>query len=204
MRLLMIALAAGIGLGPGPSVAQTQIQQILPDTPYEGRIRLARFLDEPDGYCLDIPGSADRQIPNVPMWVHTCHMFPRPDQVVTVDPAAGLSWQAGGATLCLTAAAIEENAEFSLAPCDGRPEQRIAFTASAQMQLADSELCLHVASFGPSPFGIPTSNEDEYGRGIPINPPVSHLARPLVALPCAAGDPGFSRWVAMPEFAFGR
>jgi hypothetical protein len=192
-----------LALLPMPLAAQQDAPTITapsgvfaPGEAYEGRIRLTRFLDEPDGYCLDIPGGPGRRIEDVPMWVHTCHMFAWPDQVVRVAPEGGLVFDGD---LCLTADALEAGAGFDLAACDGRPEQDVALTDAMQLRIGGTDLCVHVAGFGPSPFGLSTNGEDRFGRGVPINPPMSHLARPLTALPCASGDPGFSRWTAMPE-----
>ena len=61
---------------------------------YEGQIRLSRFLDEPDGYCLDVPGPANAVMLEMPLIAHTCHADPLSDQVFQFNEAGSgvLRW----------------------------------------------------------------------------------------------------------------
>lgn len=163
----------------------------------EGIVRLARNLDEPDGYCLDVPGAPGNPIMRIPVWAHTCHMFVESDQQfrLTYKGKRHLSWFDGDGYQCLTAASLKAGARFSFADCDDSIRQAITYTAAMQLQMENSDLCIHVKSFGPGPRQAPSEGEDRFGRGMPINAAMSHLARPLELQPCSSGDPGYSRWL---------
>ncbi|WP_415404643.1 hypothetical protein [Tateyamaria sp. SN3-11] len=74
----MAAVTAGTAVAQGAALAEG----------YEGRIRLVRFLDEPDGYCVDVPGGGDRVMLSMPAIAHTCHLDPLQDQVLLTDGGA--------------------------------------------------------------------------------------------------------------------
>lgn len=162
---------------------------------YTGRIRLIRFLDEPDGYCIDVPGPPDNPFLDVKPWAHTCHMFALSDQVFHFD-ARGVSdirWTDGRKNLCLKPDTAEAGSLMSFVQCDQSASQKFAYV-DRQFKLEGTDLCIHVEMTGPAYRQQAAEGEDSYGRGRPINPQKSHLARFLVMQGCSTGDPGFSRW----------
>ena len=163
---------------------------------YEGRIRLTRFLDEPDGYCLDVPGPVSNLFLDWPMWAHTCHPDPFADQVFRFnkDGAGRLHWVFEAHDLCVTANTAEAGAGFKLAACDQPAVQSFDYTETGQFRLKDTELCINVEKTGPGPRQPVAEGQDARGRGQAINPQYSHLARKLELQPCTEGDRAMSRW----------
>ncbi|MDX8350263.1 hypothetical protein SLH49_19905 [Cognatiyoonia sp. IB215446] len=168
---------------------------------YEGRIRLVRFLDEPDGYCIDVPGPADRAILAMPAIAHTCHFDPLPDQVFIFNGNGNgmIRWEFGGRSACLTAASAQAEAPFSFEDCEANELQNFTFKEIGELRLSDSDLCLAVEATGPRFDEALEPRQDARGRGRPVNPKFSHLARALQLSTCGEGDPSFQRWQAYPD-----
>lgn len=168
---------------------------------YTGRVRLVRFLDEPDGYCLDVPGGGDRVLLQMPAIAHTCHFDPLADQVFSLS-AQGLGqivWNNAGQSVCLTADAAKDGAGFGFQSCDEVHAQRFVFETNGEIRLRGSDLCMSVERTGPGFGAPPIEDQDAFGRGRAVNPQYTHLARALVLAPCGAGDPSMQRWMAYPE-----
>lgn len=174
---------------------------LLDDQSYEGRIRLASFLDEPDGYCVDIPGGPGNPIPIFNgLWAHTCHMFTEIDQVFAIN-SRGLNQITWGnhpdeSLRCVTALDDQAGGAVGISLCDESSNQKFSYNSDGQFQLVESELCIFVQATGPAPRQELVDGQDSRGRGLPINPQASHLARALVLQPCISGDDRFSRWIA--------
>lgn len=168
---------------------------------YQGRIRLVRFLDEPDGYCIDVPGSAERAMLAMPAIAHTCHFDPLPDQVFIFNSSGNglIRWEFGGRSACLTAGAAQQGAPISFKDCGPNEMQKFTFTDIGDLRLSDSDLCLAVETTGPRFDETLGPQQDARGRGRPINPKFSHLARALQLSNCGEADPSFQRWQAYPD-----
>jgi len=166
---------------------------------YTGRIRLTRFLDEPDGYCLDVPGPAHAVMLQFPLVAHTCHMDALKDQVFDFNKGGQglLRWTTEEHDLCFTADAAEALSRINLRPCDQPALQSFTGTAVGEIKLSDTELCIHVERTGPVMLVPPTEGQDAFGRGRPVNPQFSHLMRRLELRACGDGDPSLSRWQAL-------
>ncbi len=163
---------------------------------YEGRIRLVRFLDEPDGYCFDVPGAGDRVMLTMPPIAHTCHFDPLADQVFAFNRGGDglIQWRNAQQSVCLAADAAQAGARFAFDACGGSPHQSFDYTDRGEFRLRDTELCLSVEATGRSFDEQPNSEHDEFGRGRPVNPKYTHLARALVLDICGLGDPSLQRW----------
>ena len=146
----------------------------------EGLVALVDFLDEPEGYCLDVPGWGRRLNLEAPLMAHTCkpgaadELFtrghPGPDQ---------LFMQAYG--LCVTAESRAPGSRLFMKNCESSPLQRFSFESSGQIRLASGDVCMTVAG----------------GKGTRAGGP-SHLKRDLSLEPCESADPDLSRW-KLPE-----
>ncbi len=147
-------------------------------------IRLVEPLDEPQFYCVDVPGFGANLNLEGALTAHTCK--PRADdELFTVGhpeeghlymPAYDRCVRAGGATA---------GAELHLEACADEPLQRFILTADGQLRLeaaegraAETAYCLAV----------------EPGEGQPTGGP-SHLRRGLLLTPCAEADPILTRWM---------
>ena len=147
-------------------------------------IQLVDPLDEPQFYCVDVPGFGASLNLDGALTAHTCK--PRADdELFTVGhPEAGHLYmpaydrcvQAGGATA---------GAELHLKACADEPLQRFVPADDGQLRLeaaegsaAEAAYCLAV----------------EPGAGQPTGGP-SHLRRGLILTRCADADPSLTRWV---------
>ena len=146
-------------------------------------IQLVDPLDEPQFYCVDVPGFGASLNLEGALTAHTCK--PRADdELFTVGhPEAGHLYmpaydrcvQAGGATA---------GAELHLEACEDEPLQRFTVTDDGRLRLdpegsaAETAYCLAV----------------EPGEGQPTGGP-SHLRRGLLLTPCAEADPSLTQWL---------
>ena len=194
------AFAATAVLSAGSANAQAAEAARLSDANgYAGRIRLIRFLDEPDGYCIDVPGGGDRIFVNMPAIAHTCHYDPLPDQVFAYNQGelGQIVWTGAEGEYCLTANSGDPGSGFQFAACDAPERQSFLFSDGGTFMLTDTDLCLAVETTGPRIGETATDQQDAYGRGRPVNPLYNHMARALVLAPCHSGDPSFQRWMAL-------
>ncbi|MEL7538080.1 MAG: RICIN domain-containing protein [Pseudomonadota bacterium] len=166
------------------------------DGGYEGRIRLTRFLDEPDGYCFDVPGPVDNRMKDVPMVAHTCHADPLADQVFEFNVRGNgrIRWTYEATALCFEAQAAEVGAKLDFNACGDEPTQSFDYTERGEFRLRDSSLCIHVEKTGPGPRQQPAEGQDAYGRGRSVNAQYTHLMRFLELRTCGTEDPAMSRW----------
>lgn len=166
---------------------------------YTGRVRLTRFLDEPDGYCLDVPGPASNPMLQFPLAAHTCHPDPYEDQVFEFNKDSGhhIRWTTQTHDLCFTADAAQALSKLNLRACDQPALQAFEYTVKRELQLKGTDLCIHVARMGPANMNPPGPGQDAYGRGRPVNPQFTHLLRTLELRQCGDGDPSMSRWQAL-------
>lgn len=111
---------------------------LAPGEEYTGRIRLTRILDEPDGYCLDVPGPASNVMLQFPLVAHTCHADPLADQVFRFnDSGSGqIRWTMDEYDLCFTADSADNLANLNLKACEGSPMQTFEYTAPIVWHIA--------------------------------------------------------------------
>ncbi|MEM6626062.1 MAG: RICIN domain-containing protein [Pseudomonadota bacterium] len=165
---------------------------------YEGRVRLTRFLDEPDGYCLDVPGPEGSEMLQFPLVAHTCHADPKGDQVFSfnADGSGQIRWTTDTHDLCFTADEAVALSKLNLRACDQPELQSFIFTEKKEFQLSGTQLCVQVERTGPGPFETAEDGQDSYGRGRSVNAQFTHLMRVLELRDCGDGDPAMSRWQA--------
>lgn len=166
---------------------------------YEGRVRLVRFLDEPDGYCLDVPGPAGSEFLELPLVAHTCHPDPYADQVFRFnrDGSQHIRWTTELHDLCFTPDQVEVGSHLHLRACGEHPAQAFEYNEGQELKLADSDLCIQVERRGAGPLQPPGEGQDAYGRGQSVNAQYTHLMRFLELRECGDGDPAMSRWKAI-------
>ena len=142
----------------------------------EGLVALVDPLDEPERYCLDVPGWGRRLNLDAPLMAHTCKPGAA-DELFTPDhPGPGQLYMKAY-DRCATAESSQPGAEIYMKRCDSSQLQRFSFEPNGRIRLADSDACLTAAS----------------GKGTPTGGP-SHLRRDLSLEPCSSADPGLSRW----------
>lgn len=166
---------------------------------YEGRVRLTRFLDEPDGYCLDVPGPVGSEMLEFPLVAHTCHADPLGDQVfqINANGSGEIRWTTDKHDLCFTATKSEAMSKLKLEACEAPERQRFEYTERREFNLSGTDLCIHVERTGAGQMQPPGEGQDAYGRGRSVNAQFTHLMRFLELRPCGDGDPSMSRWKAI-------
>ncbi len=174
---------------PTPIEAESESSEVsVPASP--GLIQLLDPLDEPEYYCVDVPGFGRSLNLQGALTAHTCK--PRADDEMFIFnfPSAGhISMPAYD--LCVEASGEESGSTLQLAGCSDANLQQFRYHENGQIRLeqitADGELCLTV---GPEP-GEPT-------RG------PSHLRRTLTLENCSQVDESRALWtVGSPNVATG-
>lgn len=144
-------------------------------------IQLTDPLDEPQFYCLDVPGAGTAVRLDSAIQAHTCKpLRTAEDELFTLDhPAAGqIFMEAYG--LCVEATGTTSGSTVILAACSESPNQRFMIEEDL-IRLADAGqkmLCLAV----------------DPGPGIPTGGP-SHLRRDLTLENCETAPPELSQWI---------
>ncbi len=167
--ILPVLGAMGLALASAPAGAQssgTLIQLIDP-------------LDEPEFYCIDIPGFRHNLRLDRPLMTHTCKPG-ADDQMFTLDhPAKGQLFMAAY-KLCLEADGTAPGSSVSMKKCSDKPGQRFVRNAQGEIRLGagPGAPCLAMAP----------------GKGEPTGGP-SHLRRPLALQECTATRPSLKKWI---------
>ena len=139
-------------------------------------VQLTDPLDEPEFYCIDVPGFGTSLNLRTALNAHTCKPGADDELFAPGQPLPGnLSMPAYG--LCLQAAAAAPESGLELQECSHSPLQRFATAADGSLRIADSNLCLAVAPGAGEPTGGP-----------------SHLRRALAIQDCATVDAELARW----------
>lgn len=147
----------------------------------EGLVRLVDPLDEPEYYCLDVPGvpGGDLDIES-DLWAHTCKPGRAIDQVFRDDYRASQLYLPGY-DRCLVARAATPGTALGAGDC--------ADIALQGFEL-DPDGKLRVLSSGPDPLCVAVAP----GDGLAVNIAESHLARSLTIESCTSIDPQLATW----------
>ena len=160
------------------TAASTPPVSIEVDAAVAGRtlVQLVDPLDEPEFYCVDVPGFGANLRLSAAMMAHTCKPGADDEIFALNDPGPGqLSMPAYG--LCLEAGGAEAMSELFLRECSDSAMQRFALDEDGALKLAGTELCVAVAP----------------GEGEPTGGP-SHVRRDLMLLDCAEAEPALRQW----------
>ena len=154
------------------------LQQREPASP--GLIQLLDPLDEPEYYCVDVPGFGRSLNLQGALTAHTCKPGADDEMFLWDSPASGqISMPAYD--LCVGASGEEAGSTLQLAACSDAALQQFHYDENGQIRLeqrsTDGELCLTV---GPEP-GEPTGGP-------------SHLRRTLTLEICSQVDESRKLW----------
>lgn len=144
-----------------------------------GLIQLQDPLDEPEYYCVDIPGAGVSLNLQGALQAHTCKLSAAEDETFLFNyPSVGQIYMEAY-ELCLEAESASVGAELYLQECTDQSRQQFLYK-DGQIRLGDSggeTLCLAVAP----------------GTGTPTGGP-SHLRRDLGLQLCATVEAALSEW----------
>lgn len=144
-----------------------------------GLIQLQDPLDEPEYYCIDVPGFGRSLNLQGALTAHTCKPSADDEMFLFNSPSTG-QFSMPAYNLCMAAGAAEAGSSLLLAECSASPLQRFQINEPGQIRLSPEEsddLCLTVAPEAGEPTGGP-----------------SHLRRNLTLETCDQDDSARSLW----------
>lgn len=136
-------------------------------------IQLVAPLDEPEFYCVDVPGFRDSLRTDRPLQAHTCKPGAADELFIAHQPWGG-QFLMPAYGLCMEA---EEGLIYTR-PCTNSRSQRFTHQDDLTVRTFEGDLCLAVAGGSGEPAG---------GR--------SHLRRDLGLLPCEEAAAELREWV---------
>ena len=186
--LALVWAAIGISIAAcGGSSTSTQPTSPASSGSVEGTgnqvfVRLEDPLDEPEFYCLDIPGAGTGVNLRAPIQVHTCKALGQAeDELFMLNfPDQGQIYMKAYVR-CVEASQSLPGVPVNLEYCSESPLQRFAYDSEGRLLLEDGSeetLCLAVAP----------------GLGTPTGGP-SHLRRDLKLQACDAVEASLTRWL---------
>lgn len=143
-------------------------------------IQLTDPLDEPEYYCLDVPGAGPNVRLQSALQAHTCKSIATAaDELFTMDhPNEGQIYMEAY-DLCVEADGPKKGTSLRLQPCSVSPHQLFAFGNDIIRLSGGGQdgLCLAVAPGSGTPTGGP-----------------SHLRRAVTLEGCETTEPALTRW----------
>ena len=156
------AAAKGIGLDPATAAA-TLVQLVDP-------------LDEPEYYCVDVPGFGSSLDLGAALTAHTCKPGANDEMFAVNSPRPGNLFMPAY-DLCMEASGTEAPARLLLRVCYEAALQQFDFDSEGALVLSGTDLCVAVSPEDGEPTGGP-----------------SHLRRDLVLAACAETEPVLKTW----------
>ena len=184
LRMVVINLLIGGSLAACQTTVTQQTDTSPPgqagsDPASAGLIQLQNPLDEPEYYCVDVPGAGPSLNLQGALQAHTCKLSAAEDETFTFNyPSVGQIYMEAY-QLCVEADGVEAGAELRLQECADQPRQRFVYK-DVQIRLRDAGaeiLCLAIAPGAGTPTGGP-----------------SHLRRDLGLRPCGEIEAALSEW----------
>ncbi|MXW28801.1 MAG: ricin-type beta-trefoil lectin domain protein [Chloroflexi bacterium] len=139
-------------------------------------VQLIDPLDEPEFYCVDVPGFGASLDLAAALSAHTCKPGADDELFRSGTPLPG-NLQMPAYQLCMAAADAEPAANLFLEDCSDSPLQRFSLDAEGSLRLADSSLCLAVSPGAGEATGGP-----------------SHVRRDLGLQDCETAPEQHRRW----------
>lgn len=149
---------------------------VQPVSAEEGLIQLLDPLDEPEFYCLDVPGWGNRLNLDAPLMAHTCKPGAA-DEMFTIGSQLPTRLFMQAYDRCVEAGSAQQGSELFMERCSDSKLQGFLIEEKGHIRLTGTELCLVVAD----------------GVGTPTNGP-SHVRRNLSLESCNGTTPNLSIW----------
>ena len=170
---------AAVDESPTPIEAAPETSEVsVPASP--GLIQLLDPLDEPEFYCVDVPGFGRTLNLQGALTAHTCKPGADDEMFLFNSPSAGQISMPAYA-LCVEASGEEAGSTLHLAACSDAALQQFRYEENGRILLekstVDGELCLTVGPESGEPTGGP-----------------SHLRRTLTLETCSQVDESRALW----------
>ena len=161
---------------PTPDVPTSAGTGLDPETAPATLVQLVDELDEPEYYCVDVPGFGASLNLGSPLTAHTCKPG-ADDEMFAVDrPELGNLYMPAY-DLCMEADGTAAPARLYLRACSDSAMQRFSFDFDGALVLSGTRLCMAVSP----------------GEGEPTGGP-SHLRRDLLMVACGETEPALKQW----------
>jgi acetyl esterase/lipase len=126
-------------------------------------LRTAALLDEPRGYCIDIPGFRQSLRLDAPLQAHTCkYGAPLEDQLFEAEGNGTI--RAAEYDRCITADKLEAGASLVARECSGRREQRWSLASGRLSPESHPDLCVALGAARGEVTGTPILISPVYRR----------------------------------------
>ena len=139
-------------------------------------VQLVDALDEPEYYCVDVPGFGRSLNLQSALMAHTCKPG-ADDEIFAINRPGPGNLYMPAYDLCMEAAGTGAPIQLHLRECSDSAMQRFGFDADGGLVLAGTGLCMAVSPEDGEPTGGP-----------------SHLRRDLFMLDCAETEPALGQW----------
>lgn len=139
-------------------------------------VQLVDPLDEPEFYCVDVPGFGANLNLQSALMAHTCKPG-ADDEIFAVNLPGPGNLVMPAYDLCLEANSAESPAQVNLRECSDSAMQQFEIDSEGALTLSGTGLCMAVSPEDGEPTGGP-----------------SHLRRELVLQTCGEAEPALSRW----------
>ena len=140
-------------------------------------IQLVDALDEPEFYCVDVPGFGASLNLRSALTAHTCKPG-ADDEIFAANQLGPGNLFMPAYDLCMEADGTDTLAQLYLRACSDSAMQRFDLDSYGSLILSGAGLCMAVSPGDGEPTGGP-----------------SHVRRDLLLLDCGAAEPARSRWV---------
>ena len=161
---------------PTPAAPATAGIDVDPAKAEATLIQLVDALDEPEYYCVDVPGFGRSLQLEAALMAHTCKPGADDEMFAINRPGPGNLYMPAY-DLCMEADATASPVQLYLRECSGSPMQRFELDSGGWLILAGAGLCMAVSPEDGEPTGGP-----------------SHLRRDLYMLDCGEAEPALSQW----------
>ncbi len=139
-------------------------------------VQLVDPLDEPEFYCVDVPGFGSSLRLEAALMAHTCKPGADDEIFAVNEPGPGnLVMPAYG--LCMEAGGTESPAELLLRECSDSAMQQFVLDDEGALTLAGTGLCVAAAPGAGEPTGGP-----------------SHVRRDLALVDCGEAEAALRQW----------
>ena len=139
-------------------------------------VQLSDPLDEPEYYCVDVPGFGANLNLQAALMAHTCKPGADDEMFALNQPRPGNLYMPAY-HLCIEADGTQPPARLYLKACSDSEAQRFVYDPGGALVLSDTDLCMAVSPEDGQPTGGP-----------------SHLRRSLAMKPCADNDAALKQW----------
>ena len=161
---------------PTPATPSTAGIDVDPARAEATLVQLVDALDEPEYYCVDVPGFGRSLNLQAALMAHTCKPGADDEMFAVNRPGPGNLYMPAY-DLCAEADGTGSPVQLYLRQCTDSDMQRFGFDSDGGLVLLGTGLCMAVSPEDGEPTGGP-----------------SHLRRDLLMLDCDEAEPALRQW----------